>query len=269
VFASGDFSVIGGRARRFLAVLDATTGAATPWDGAPDDAPTVLYSDGTHVYAGGAFVSVGRRLTGGFAELDLTAPETTIDGIAGDRVAFSANEPDATFECARDGAAFAPCASPVPRDGASTFAVRATDLSNNTDATPASTTFSPDPPPLEHPGQPNPDPPVAIPSPAPAPAPKKKTPSHIVTIPFKGGYRIGNLPRGRACNGKITLELRKGKRVLERRSTRLNKRCRYTTTFKVKRTMLGKATQLTVVVRFHGNRYLGRTTNRFPVLVPK
>jgi hypothetical protein len=269
VFASGDFTFIGGRPRRLLAALDATTGAATAWDGAPDDAPMVLFSDGANVYAGGYFMSVGRRLTGPFAKLDLTAPETTINSSAGGSIAFSADEPDVSFECSVDSGAFAPCSSPYGLAAPHTFAVRATDLSKTTDASPAtvslgSTAPPPDPPVVT----PQPVPPV-ITAPAPKRAPKPKRPSRSVSIPFKGGYRIGNLPRTRACNGKITLELRKGKRVLERRSTRLNKRCRYTTTFKVKRTTLGKARQLTVVVRFHGNRYLGRTTNRFPVLVPR
>jgi hypothetical protein len=31
---------------------------------------------------------------------------------------------------------------------------------------------------------------------------------------------------------------------------------------------IGKAKALTVVARFHGNRYLGATTNRFKVRVP-
>jgi hypothetical protein len=35
------------------------------------------------------------------------------------------------------------------------------------------------------------------------------------------------------------------------------------------RKTLGTAKQLTVVVRFHGNRYLGRTSNSFPVRVPR
>ncbi|MDX6726126.1 MAG: large repetitive protein, partial [Baekduia sp.] len=83
-----------------------------------------------------------------------TAPDTTIDGTpadpsgAGATFAFSASEPGATLECALDTAAFAPCTSPVSPgglvDGAHTVRVRATDAAGNTDASPASFTWTVD-----------------------------------------------------------------------------------------------------------------------------
>jgi RTX calcium-binding nonapeptide repeat (4 copies) len=54
---------------------------------------------------------------------------------------FSADEPESTFECALDGAGFAPCGSPttlkVRKRGKHQLAVRATDEAGNTDQTPA------------------------------------------------------------------------------------------------------------------------------------
>jgi hypothetical protein len=90
----------------------------------------------------------------------------------------------------------------------------------------------------------------------------------VLSIPFQNGYQIGAVSRKQGCRGKLTLELKLGKRVLDRRSTKLDGRCRYKVTFRVKRTKLCAAKRLTVVVRFHGNRYLGKVTNRFTVPVP-
>jgi parallel beta-helix repeat protein len=55
---------------------------------------------------------------------------------------FSANEPDVTFECSLDGAAFADCVSPMELSdltlGVHDFRVRAIDMEGNIDPTPAS-----------------------------------------------------------------------------------------------------------------------------------
>jgi hypothetical protein len=61
---------------------------------------------------------------------------------------FSSTEPGSTFECKLDDAAYASCSSPqgytnLP-EGAHTFSVRATDAAGNTDATPASRTWTVD-----------------------------------------------------------------------------------------------------------------------------
>ena len=115
--------------------------------------------------------------------------------------------------------------------------------------------------------------PVSEPVPAattPPPAPARSaTPSSRIVIPFQSGYKVPGLPRAKACTGKITLTLRKGSRVLARRSVRLNRRCRFGATFQIARSRIGAARSLTVVAHFHGNRLLGASTNRFKVKLPE
>jgi hypothetical protein len=84
---------------------------------------------------------------------DITAPEATLDsGPSGTlssgsaSFAFSFSEANSAFECSLDGGAFVLCSSPKsyvnPSDGSHTFSVRATDAVGNTDATPASRTWT-------------------------------------------------------------------------------------------------------------------------------
>jgi hypothetical protein len=84
---------------------------------------------------------------------DTIPPETTIDsgpsGIvttSAASFAFSSNEVGSTFECSVDGGAFAACASGKQyaglADGSHTFGVRATDAVGNTDATPATRSWT-------------------------------------------------------------------------------------------------------------------------------
>ncbi len=86
--------------------------------------------------------------------VDATAPETTIDQDPGPLTndstptfEFSSSEANSTFECRVDTADFTPCSSPTSpslSDGQHTFEVRATDEAGNTDASPASRTFTVD-----------------------------------------------------------------------------------------------------------------------------
>ena len=61
---------------------------------------------------------------------------------------FTSTEAGSTFQCRVDAAVFAPCATPFTTatltDGAHTFEVRATDAAGNTDASPASRSFTVD-----------------------------------------------------------------------------------------------------------------------------
>jgi Ca2+-binding RTX toxin-like protein len=99
--------------------------------------------------------SAGNTANGSFkvAVQDTTAPETVIDSGPSGTVsngsatfAFSASEAGSTFECSLDPAPFSSCASPqsysnLP-NGDHTFKVLAIDKAGNTDASPASRTWT-------------------------------------------------------------------------------------------------------------------------------
>ena len=121
--------------------------------------------DGAHTFYAQATNALGAVETPpasyGWTIADMTAPETTLDltppattTSTSATFAFSSNEPGATFECALDGAAFAPCAPPHTIAGLSiaphSFAVRAVDAAGNADPTPASYAWT-----VEAPAPPN------------------------------------------------------------------------------------------------------------------
>jgi hypothetical protein len=85
--------------------------------------------------------------------VDGTPPETTINSAPASATtetsasfSFSSSQAGSTFECSLDGAAFAACTSPKTYTGLDenphTFAVKATDLAGNTDATPANESWT-------------------------------------------------------------------------------------------------------------------------------
>jgi hypothetical protein len=86
---------------------------------------------------------------------DTIPPQTTINSGPSGSVTttsatftFSSSEANSTFECSLDGAAFEACTSPNGytslAEGSHTFDVRATDAAGNTDATPATRTWTVD-----------------------------------------------------------------------------------------------------------------------------
>lgn len=113
-------------------------------------------ADGPHTFAVRAVDGVGNQdpepATRSFA-VDTSPPDTVVtSGPAGPTrdatptFGFTSTEAASTFECAIDTGDFVPCTSPytVPTalaNGTHTFAVRATDSTQNLDATPATRTF--------------------------------------------------------------------------------------------------------------------------------
>src|SRR5439155_2643134 len=87
--------------------------------------------------------------------VDNTAPDTTLDSSPADpsndptpTFTFSSSEPGSSLECRIDGGGWTACTSPhttaALSEGSHSFAVRATDPAGNTDATPASSTWTVD-----------------------------------------------------------------------------------------------------------------------------
>jgi len=73
VYAGGDFSGIGGKARNGLAAIDAATGAATDWNPDADNGEglvTTLAVLGTTVFAGGGFTTMGVETRNFLAAVD-------------------------------------------------------------------------------------------------------------------------------------------------------------------------------------------------------
>ena len=124
--------------------VDATY-TATVETGAKDAAGNPLGADKVWSFA----------TTSGPPPSDTTPPETTIDSGPSGTVSsasasfgFSSSETGSTFQCSLDGVAFATCTSPKDytglSDGSHTFEVKATDAAGNTDATPATRSWSVD-----------------------------------------------------------------------------------------------------------------------------
>jgi hypothetical protein len=112
---------------------------------------TVTLSAGSYKFQCDPHVGMEGTFTVGSP--DTTAPETTISsgpsGVVASKSAsfgFASSEAGSSFQCALDGAAFSACSSPVSytglADGAHSFQVRATDAAGNTDATPASRSWT-------------------------------------------------------------------------------------------------------------------------------
>jgi hypothetical protein len=143
-----------------LVVDDASATLACALDDAAVDCADLAFSDlalGLHTLTASATDAAGNSDSDSvsWTVVDADAPETTIDSgpaaLTKDTsasVRFSADEAGSTFECALDGADFAACTSPEAltglAHGSHTFAVRASDDAGNTDASPATHTWTVD-----------------------------------------------------------------------------------------------------------------------------
>jgi hypothetical protein len=108
--------------------------------------------------------------------------------------------------------------------------------------------------------------PTPVPTPAPTPEPP---PSTRVAIPFRSSFAPPpGVSRAQGCRGQVTLRLQVGSKVIATRKTRLNRRCRYATTFRIARSAARGRTMLKVVAQFGGNRYLAPTRASYRVRVP-
>ena len=128
----------------------------------PTPFTTATLSEGAHTFevratdgAGNTDTTPASRAFTVATGVDSTPPDTAITGgpaatsTTSDSTptfTFTSTETGSTFECRLDAAAFAACATPFTTaalgDGSHTFRVRATDGAGNTDATPASVTFT-------------------------------------------------------------------------------------------------------------------------------
>jgi PKD repeat protein len=145
---------------------DTSTGSPTSWAWDFGDGTTSTSQNPSHSYTGagtytatltaskasGASAPASTTITV-TAAADTTPPDTTITSgppstttDTSASFAFSSTENGSTFECQLDGAAFATCTSPAAYDGLAagshTFSVRATDAAGNTDASPATATWT-------------------------------------------------------------------------------------------------------------------------------
>ena len=88
VFAGGDFTMLGAKARANIAAIDLTTHAVTDWNPSASDRVYALRASDSTVYAGGAFVNIGGRDINYLAALDATTGAASTwdahaDGVVG------------------------------------------------------------------------------------------------------------------------------------------------------------------------------------------
>jgi hypothetical protein len=81
--------------------------------------------------------------------------------------------------------------------------------------------------------------------------------SRVVRIVLKGGFRPPpGFSRSRVCHGRVFVTLKRKRVVLAFKSVRLNRRCRWRTVLRVRRTRVKNARRLRYTARFGGNERL-------------
>jgi Right handed beta helix region len=166
--------------------------------------------------------------------VDVTPPQTTISYLLQDpanwaawSIDFVSDEPDSSFECSFDGAAYTACVSPydvVVSLGDHSLTVRATDSAGNVETTPASASWTAAPSLTETPTDSTPLPrpvrtprPVVTRPPFQLPFPTAIRAMHTVSLPgvLSGGIRTGiSVPvrcdsnQGPTCQVRLTVSAR-------------------------------------------------------------
>ena len=105
--------------------------------------------------------------------------------------------------------------------------------------------------------------------PAKAPAKAKKS-KKSVTVKVKGVLTpVAGLPADKACTGKVTLRVRKGKKQLGSKTVSLTSACGFAKTIKIKRKKVGKAKKLKLQLVFTGNSFVKAGSKAYTLKVKK
>ena len=89
-------------------------------------------------------------------------------------------------------------------------------------------------------------------------------------IPIKGGYRLPKSVTPKlGCTGEIVFTMKKAKRLVSARATKLNAACRYAKSFSVAKSKIGAAKTLGITIRFAGNAWLAPVKRTYQVKVPR
>ena len=203
---------------------------------------------------------------------DNTDPTGTITGpafaVAGQSATFTANVTDsgsgvdlASLTWSRDfsGAGRGNSVTMTfPAPGTDTVSVSFSDLAGNRNS--ASVTVPVAPKPEDRPK------PVTVNTPAPV----VKSKGGRYVIPIKGGYRLpNNVKANLGCTGDIVFTMKKAKRLLSARTTKLNTACKYNKSFSVAKSKVGSTKKVGITVRFSGNAWLAPVKKTYQVKVPK
>jgi hypothetical protein len=193
-------------------------------------------TEGNHTFTVKATDAAGNTsetaATWNWAVVDATAPQVTITGPAGGSInstsvtfEFTADDPDATFECSLDSAVFETCTSPQPytglSEGSHSFRVRATDAVGNSTVATFDFTVSL--------GAPSPPPPAAAEPAAPVTGQSSvitaRPPASFVLIAGRP-VRVNrnrtvavrlNCSGNKACSGRVVLSTTSGLRLHRRK----------------------------------------------------
>ena len=77
------------------------------------------------------------------------------------------------------------------------------------------------------------------------------------------------VPSATACQGTVTLSVRKGKKSLVSKDTKLKSSCKYGKTLKVPASKVGKAKKLSLTVAFEGNTAVAPVASVYKIKVKR